>query len=154
VSQHETNIHLRDPILVRATSSEFLCFFIIISFSYSSSPFLFCPLFKLSFIFDYLPSTYLFSAQLWNISEIIIFSFVITLVSRSNFLWSPSSCGLFFSWLYNWKLTPIICSELLTPSVSKCPSPLELKFTLRERFGRFLESKVEHLENRKLSHSK
>ena len=45
-------------------------------------------------------------------------------------------------------------SELLTPSVSKCPSPLELRFPLRERFCGFLESKVERLENRKLSHSK
>jgi len=31
---------------------------------------------------------------------------------------------------------------------------LGLEFPLRERFGRFLESKVEHLEDRKLSHSK
>ena len=46
------------------------------------------------------------------------------------------------------------CSELLTPSVSECPSLLELEFLLRERFGRCLESKVEHLESRKLSHSK
>ena len=37
-----------------------------------------------SFLFDYLPSAYLFSAQLWNISGIIIFPFVITLVSRSD----------------------------------------------------------------------
>jgi len=45
-------------------------------------------------------------------------------------------------------------SKLLTPSVSECPSLLGLKFLLRERFGGFLESKVEHLENRKLSHLK
>ena len=46
---------------------------------------------KLSpFLFDYLPSAYLFSAQLWNISEIILFPLVVTLVSRSNSLWSPS----------------------------------------------------------------
>jgi len=38
-------------------------------------------------------------------------------------------------------------SKLLTPSVSKCPSPLGLEFPLRERFGGFLESKVELLEN-------
>jgi len=38
------------------------------------------------------------------------------------------------------------CSELLTPSISKCPSPFGLEFPLRERVGRFLESKVEHLE--------
>ena len=37
-------------------------------------------------------------------------------------------------------------SELLTPSISECPSPLGLKFPLRESFGGFLESKVEHLE--------
>jgi len=42
-------------------------------------------------LFDYLPSAYLFSAQLWNISGIISFPFVVTLVSRSNSLWSPSS---------------------------------------------------------------
>jgi len=41
----------------------------------------------------------------------------------------------------------MIHSELLTPSVSECPSPLGLEFPLRERFGGFLESKVEHLEN-------
>jgi len=38
-------------------------------------------------------------------------------------------------------------SELLTPSISKCPSLLGLEFPLRERFGGFLESKIEHLEN-------
>jgi len=37
-------------------------------------------------------------------------------------------------------------SKLLTPSVSKCPSPLGLEFLSRESFGGFLESKVEHLE--------
>ena len=37
-------------------------------------------------------------------------------------------------------------SELLTPSISKCPSLLGLEFTSRESFGGFLESKVEHLE--------
>ena len=45
-------------------------------------------------------------------------------------------------------------SELLTPSISKCPSLLGLEFPLRERFDRCLEGKVGHLENRKLSHSK
>jgi len=63
-------------------------------------------------------------------------------------------CGLFFSWLYNWKLTPMTRSELLTPSVSECPSPLGLKFPLRERGRGFLKSKVDHLENMKLSYSK
>jgi len=38
------------------------------------------------------------------------------------------------------------CSELLTSSISKCPSPLGLEFPSREGFGGFLESKVEHLE--------
>jgi len=61
-------------------------------------------------------------------------------------------CGLFFSWLYNWKPTPMTHSKPLTPSVSECPSLLGLEFLLRERFGRCLEGKVEHLENRKLSH--
>jgi len=37
-------------------------------------------------------------------------------------------------------------SELLTPSVSEYPSSLGLEFPLRESFGVFLESKVEHLE--------
>jgi len=40
----------------------------------------------------------------------------------------------------------MIHSELLTPSVSKCPSPLGLKFPSRESLGGFLESKIEHLE--------
>jgi len=48
----------------------------------------------------------------------------------------------------------MIYSELLTPSVSECPSLLGLEFPLRERFGGFLESKVKYLENRKLSHSR
>jgi len=38
---------------------------------------------------------------------------------------------------YNWKLTSMIHSKRLTPSVSKCPSPLGLEFLLRERFGGF-----------------
>jgi len=38
------------------------------------------------------------------------------------------------------------CSELLTPSVSKCPSPLGLKFPSRESLGGFLEKKLEHSE--------
>jgi len=42
-------------------------------------------------------------------------------------------CGLFFSWPYNWKPTPMTHSKLLTPSVSKCPSPLGLEFLSRER---------------------
>ena len=37
-------------------------------------------------------------------------------------------------------------SKQLTPSISKCPSPLGLEFPLRESFGGFLESKVEHLK--------
>jgi len=38
------------------------------------------------------------------------------------------------------------CSELLTPSVSECPSSLGLEFLSRESLGGFLESKVEHSE--------
>jgi len=39
-------------------------------------------------------------------------------------------------------------SELLTPNISECPSPLELKFSSRESFdGFFLEGKEEDLEN-------
>jgi len=37
-------------------------------------------------------------------------------------------------------------SELLTPSVSKCPSLLGLKFPSRENLGGFLERKLEHSE--------
>jgi len=37
-------------------------------------------------------------------------------------------------------------SELLTPSVSECPSPLGLEFPSRESFGGFSGSKIEHLE--------
>jgi len=40
----------------------------------------------------------------------------------------------------------MICSKLLTPSISKCPSPLGLEFLSRERVGGFLENKVEYLE--------
>jgi len=40
----------------------------------------------------------------------------------------------------------MICSEQLTPSISKCPSPLGLEFPSRERFGDFLESKEKHSE--------
>jgi len=46
------------------------------------------------------------------------------------------------------------CNKLLAPSISKCPSPLGLEFPSRESFGKFLESKIEYLENRKLSYSK
>jgi len=35
-------------------------------------------------------------------------------------------------------------SELLTPSVSECPSPLGLEFPSRERFCGFLETKREY----------
>ena len=88
MSQCETNVCLRDPIPVRSTLSEFLNTllpFLLVLLD-CTPPF---PLFLSSpFLFDYLPSAYLFSAQLWNISEIIIFPFVITLVSRSNSLWS------------------------------------------------------------------
>jgi len=38
------------------------------------------------------------------------------------------------------------CSELLTPSVSECPSLLGLKFPSRESLGGFLEKKLEHSE--------
>jgi len=37
-------------------------------------------------------------------------------------------------------------SELLTPSVSECPSLLGLKFPSRESLGGFLEKKLEHSE--------
>jgi len=63
--------------------SEFLKNIITISFSYLSFP-LFLPLFKLSFLFDHLPSAYLFSAQLWSISEILFLLFIITFVLWSN----------------------------------------------------------------------
>jgi len=37
-------------------------------------------------------------------------------------------------------------SKLLTSSISKCPSPLGLKFLSRDSLGGFLENKVGHLE--------
>jgi len=40
-------------------------------------------------------------------------------------------------------------SELLTPSVSECPSPLGLEFPSREDLGGFLERKLEHSEKLK-----
>ena len=46
----------------------------------------------------------------------------------------------------NWKPTPMTHSKLLTPSVSECPSPLELEFLLRKRFCGFLKLK----ENKKI----
>jgi len=55
-------------------------------------------------------------------------------------------CGLFFNWPYSWKPTLMTRSELLTPSISKCLSPLGLEFPLRESLGGFLEKKLEHLE--------
>jgi len=39
---------------------------------------------------------------------------------------------LYFSWLYNWKPTPMTRSEWLAPSVSECPSPLSLSPPSRE----------------------
>jgi len=37
-------------------------------------------------------------------------------------------------------------SELLTPSVSECPSLLGLEFPSRKILGGFLEKKLKHLE--------
>jgi len=58
------NAHLRDPILVRSTSSGFLNTllpFLLVLLDYTPS----FPLFlSFPFLFDYLPSAYLFSAQL------------------------------------------------------------------------------------------
>ena len=86
------NACLRDPITIRVLLSGFLStllLFLLVLLDYT-------PLFSLfpssPLLFDYLPSVYLFSAQLWNILGIIIFSFVITLVSRSNSLWSSLTC--------------------------------------------------------------
>jgi len=48
-------------------------------------------------------------------------------------------------------------SELLTSSVSECPSPLGLEFLSRESLGGFLESKAEHserLETQSLNNSR
>jgi len=64
VSQRETNAHLRDSILVRSTLSRFLntlLLFLLVLLD-CIPPF---PLFLSSLLlFDYLPSAYLFSAQL------------------------------------------------------------------------------------------
>jgi len=38
------------------------------------------------------------------------------------------------------------CSELLTPSVSKCPSLLGLEFPSRENLGGFFGKDLEHSE--------
>ena len=85
------NVRLRDPITVRFTSSGLSTYYYY-SFGFFWDYILPFPYYKaLPFLFDYLPSAYLFSAQLWNISEIIIFPFVVTLVSRPNSLWSPSA---------------------------------------------------------------
>ena len=64
MSRRETNVCLRDPIPVRPTSSEFLNTllpFLLVLLD-CTPPF---PLFLSSpFLFDYLPSVYLFSTQL------------------------------------------------------------------------------------------
>jgi len=78
-------MRLRDPIPVRSTSSGFLntllpFLLVLLDCTPPFSLFL-----SSSFLFDYLPSAYLFSAQLKHLG-IIIFPFVITLVSRSNSL--------------------------------------------------------------------
>ena len=39
--------------------------------------------------------------------------------------------------LYNWKPTPKTCSELLAPSISKCPSPLRLEYPFKGSFIEF-----------------
>jgi len=44
--------------------------------------------------------------------------------------------------------------ESLNKGWNKRENSLGLKFLSRERIGRYLESKVEYLESRKLSHSK
>jgi len=46
-------------------------------------------------------------------------------------------CKLYFSWPYNWKLTPKTHSELLAPSVSKCPSLLRLEYLFKGSFIEF-----------------
>ena len=50
MSQHEMNMHLRDPIMVRLTSSKFIKNFIIIYFGYLSFLPLF-PLFQAFFVY-------------------------------------------------------------------------------------------------------
>ena len=82
------------------------------------------PLFSSSpLLFDYLPSAYLFSTQLWNILGIIIFSFVITLVSRSNSLWSPSTawplCNGTVDWTYGLLLKTATPDEATPSSVQR-----------------------------------
>jgi len=58
-------------------------FIIIIPFGYSSSPFLSHPLFKLSFIFDHLPSAYLLVHNCETSRGSFVFSFVVTLIQWS-----------------------------------------------------------------------
>jgi len=64
-------------------------YFIIISFSYLSLPLHLLFLSSSLFIFDHLPSAYLFSAQLWGISGTSYSLIWIHLCFMINSLWSP-----------------------------------------------------------------
>jgi len=57
------------------------------------------------------------------------------------------SYGLFFSWLYNWKPTPMTRSEWLAPSVSECPSPLGLSLPSREVYRVFIKQTQKKTSN-------
>ena len=84
------NARLRDPITVRSTTSGISILyhcsfgFFWITF-YPSSP-----LFSSPFLFEYLPSAYLSSAQLWNISEYCHFHLLSLLSWDQILFWSPS----------------------------------------------------------------
>jgi len=72
-------MHLKDSIMVRLISSEFIKNTTLVSIGYLSFPTI-LPFYKLSLLFDYLSSTYLFSTQLWNILEILFLSLESTFV--------------------------------------------------------------------------
>jgi len=100
---------------VRSTSSGLLNILLLFLRFLLDCTLLFSLLPSSPLLFDYLPSAYLFSAQLWNILGIIRFPFVVTLVSRSNSLWSPSPHGVpkVFTFIYHNKLTSRIVSKPL-----------------------------------------
>ena len=77
---HETNTCLRDPIMVRSTSSEFIKTLLSIFFSYSSI-LSFIPLF-LSSLCDLIisPVPTCLSAQLWDISEVLFYFHLLSLL--------------------------------------------------------------------------
>jgi len=72
--------------------------------------------------------------SLWHLPSLVVWLAVDTaILPRTPVL----SYRLFFSWSYNWKLTPITCSEWLAPSISKCPGLLRLESLFERSFIEF-----------------